>query len=47
MAAAADQDAIRSAVLDCVEGRFDGDAAGMRPALHPELVKRCRGVEGG
>jgi Putative lumazine-binding len=33
-------------VLDYVEGWFDGDAERMRRALHPELVKRCRGIEG-
>ena len=46
MDGAEDQDAIRSAVLDYVEGWFDGDASRMRRALHPELVKRCRGIEG-
>jgi hypothetical protein len=46
VAAAEDQDAIRSAVLDYVEGWFDGDAGRMRRALQPELVKRCRGIEG-
>ena len=24
----------------------DGDAVRMERALHPELVKRCRGIEG-
>jgi hypothetical protein len=42
----ADEDAIRAVVLDYVEGWFDGDAARMERALHPELVKRCRGIEG-
>lgn len=46
MAAARDEDAIRAAVLDYVEGWFDGDASRMQRALHPELVKRCRGIEG-
>jgi putative lumazine-binding protein len=40
-----DEAAIRSVVLDYVEGWFDGDAARMERALHPELVKRCRGLE--
>lgn len=31
---------IRRVALDYVEGWFDGDAARMRRALHPELVKR-------
>jgi len=38
--------AIRSVVLDYVEGWFDGDAGRMARALHPELAKRCRGLEG-
>jgi hypothetical protein len=42
----ADEDAIRAVVLDYVEGWFDGDAARMERALHPELVKRCRGIAG-
>jgi Putative lumazine-binding len=41
-----EKDAVRSAVLDYVEGWFDGDAGRMERALHPELVKRCRGIEG-
>ncbi len=41
-----DEQAIRSVVLDYVEGWFDGDADRMRRALHPEMVKRCRGLEG-
>jgi hypothetical protein len=46
MAIAGDQDAVRSAVTDYVEGWFDGDARRMARALHPEFVKRCRGIEG-
>lgn len=38
--------AIRATVMDYVEGWFDGDAERMSRALHPELVKRCRGIEG-
>jgi hypothetical protein len=41
-----DEDEIRTVVLDYVEGWFDGDAGRMERALHPELVKRCRGIEG-
>lgn len=40
------EDAVRSVVLDYVEGWFEGDAARMERALHPGLVKRCRGIEG-
>jgi Putative lumazine-binding len=40
------EDAVRSVVLDYVEGWFEGDAGRMRRALHPEQVKRCRGIEG-
>jgi hypothetical protein len=32
--------------MDYVAGWFDGDAGRMERALHPELVKRCRGIEG-
>ena len=46
MTAGDDEVAIRSVVLDYVEGWFDGDAGRMERALHPELVKRCRGIEG-
>jgi hypothetical protein len=41
-----DEDAVRSVVMDYVEGWFEGDAGQMERALHPELVKRCRGIEG-
>jgi Putative lumazine-binding len=46
MTTGADEDAIRAVVSDYIEGWFDGDAGRMEPALHPELVKRCRGIEG-
>jgi hypothetical protein len=46
MTVGADEVAVRSVVLDYVEGWFDGDAGRMERALHPELVKRCRGIEG-
>lgn len=38
--------AISAAVSDYVEGWFDGDGRRMERALHLELVKRCRGIEG-
>lgn len=44
--AGTEADAVRLAVLDYVEGWFEGDAGRMQRALHPELVKRCRGIEG-
>ena len=43
MAVADSEDAVRSVVMDYVEGWFEGDAGRMKRALHPELVKRCRG----
>jgi hypothetical protein len=46
MTIAADEQAIPAAVHDYVEGWFDGDAVRMERALHPELMKRCRGIEG-
>jgi hypothetical protein len=46
MSAVADETAVRLAVEDYVVGWFDGDAGRMERALHPELVKRCRGIEG-
>jgi hypothetical protein len=46
MTIAADEQAILAAVHDYVEGWFDGDAVRMERALHPELMKRCRGIEG-
>jgi hypothetical protein len=45
-AVAGDEDEVRSVVMDYVEGWFEGDAGRMERALHPELVKRCRGIEG-
>ena len=35
-----DTDAITATVLDYFEGWFEGDAARMRRALHPDLAKR-------
>jgi hypothetical protein len=46
MTATSDEDAVRSVVLDYVEGWFEGDKDRMQRSLHPELVKRCRGIEG-
>ena len=46
MTVAADEEAIGAAVRDYIDGWFDADAGRMRGALHPELVKRCRGIEG-
>ena len=46
MAVTGDEDAVRSVVMDYVEGWFEGDAGRMERALHPEFVKRCRGIEG-
>lgn len=46
MAATGNEDAVRAIVMDYVEGWFEGDAGRMKGALHPELVKRCRGIEG-
>ena len=37
---------ITAVVRDYVDGYFDGDAERITRALHPELVKRCRGIEG-
>lgn len=37
---AADSAGIRQAALDYIEGWYDGDAARMERALHPELAKR-------
>jgi hypothetical protein len=39
-AAPSDEAAIRQAALDYIEGWYDGDAARMERALHPELAKR-------
>jgi putative lumazine-binding protein len=46
VASAADEAGVRRAVSDYVEGWFDGNAARMKRSLHPEFVKRCRGIEG-
>jgi hypothetical protein len=46
MTMAADEEAILATVSDYIEGWFDGDASRMERALHPELMKRCRGIEG-
>ena len=39
-ARSAEEAAIRATVLDYVQGWYDGDAARMERALHPELAKR-------
>ena len=46
MTTGADEDAIRAVVSDYIEGFFEGDAGRVERALHPELMKRCRGIEG-
>jgi len=46
MAVNGNEDAVRSVVMDYIDGWFDGDAGRMERALHPEMVKRCRGIEG-
>lgn len=46
MTMAADEEAILATVSEYIEGWFDGDASRMERALHPELMKRCRGIEG-
>jgi len=46
MGLGAEEMAVRSVVEDYVVGWFDGDAGRMERALHPDLVKRCRGIEG-
>ncbi len=46
MTTGADEDAIRAVVSDYIEGFFEGDAGRVKRALHPELMKRCRGIEG-
>ena len=46
-AAADDNDAIALTVFDYIDGWYDGDAARMENALHPELAKRIvREVDG-
>ena len=47
MSGAEDVEAIHAAVLDYVEGWFDGDGDRMQRALHPELVKRSRDARSG
>jgi Putative lumazine-binding len=39
-ASAADQAAIKQTALDYIEGWYEGDAARMERALHPDLAKR-------
>ena len=46
MSTTTDTEQIMATTLDYVEGWFDGDVERMRRALHPELVKRCLGLEG-
>jgi hypothetical protein len=46
MPVAGSEDAVRSVVMDYIEGWFEGNAGRMKQALHPDLVKRCRGIEG-
>lgn len=41
-----DEAAVRSTVLDYFEGWFQGDAARMERALHPDLAKRSLGDDG-
>jgi ketosteroid isomerase-like protein len=45
MTKTAETEAVRDAVLDYFEGWFEGDAARIERALHPELVKRRAGEE--
>jgi len=46
MTLAGSEDAVRSVVMDYMEGWFEGNAGRMKQALHPDFVKRCRGIEG-
>jgi Putative lumazine-binding len=46
MSDGSNDNAVRAATRDYIEGWYDGDAARMERALHPELAKRCRGIEG-
>ena len=46
MTTTTDRQLILDVVSDYIDGWFDGDADRMEHALHPELVKRCRGIEG-
>lgn len=45
MATQGETDAIVQTVLDYFEGWFEGDAARMERALHPDLAKRRSGEE--
>jgi hypothetical protein len=45
MATVTDQELITTTVLDYFEGWFDGDAARMQRAVHPDLVKRWPGED--
>jgi hypothetical protein len=42
---AADSAAIRTTALDYIDGWWSSDAQRMASALHPELVKRIRGID--
>lgn len=42
---AADSAGIRATALDYIDGWWAGDAQRMSSSLHPELVKRIRGVD--
>lgn len=42
---AADSAAIRATALDYIDGWWSADAQRMASALHPELVKRIRGID--
>ena len=42
---AADSAGIRATALDYIDGWWSGDAPRMASALHPELVKRIRGID--
>lgn len=46
MSTVADRDAVTATALDYFEGWFDGDAARMERALHPELCKRALRPDG-
>ena len=41
-----EEERVHATALDYVEGWFDGNPERMERALHPELVKRCLGLEG-
>ena len=46
MSDVSNEDAVRVTASDYIEGWFEGDAERMERAVHPELAKRCRGIEG-